>query len=568
MLGAGARAVKAGRSRPAGFEASSRRGKVPGSDPVNDLVNTTPFLEASVGGLGRARVASEARVGEVPAGSHASTSPEIDAIPTGAVQGKRIGILVVAYNAVTTLASVLRRIPPRVWSEVEEVVVCDDASNDDTFELAVGYKTLAGLDKLTVLKNAKNLGYGGNQKLGYQYFMDRGFDAVVLLHGDGQYAPEILDALYGPIVRGEADAVFGSRIMPDYGGPLKGGMPLYKYVGNRILTWFENRALGMHLTEFHSGYRAYSLEALRRIDFSRMTSSFHFDTEIIVKLHHQGFRIKEQAIPTYYGDEICYVNGVKYAFDVFRSVVRYRRTVRSVARHPEYAEYFVDYPLKESRGSSHFHVLSLAGRGHDVLDVGCGRGFFARQLHERGNRVVGVDQMEPDPACAEAFSFFVRAGLDQGLGDVVDRLGDRKFDRVLLQDILEHLPDPAHLLGECAGLLRPAGEVVVSVPNVANITVRAALLLGRFEYTERGILDRTHLRFFTRRTIRRLMRESGYEILSERTSVMPVELKFGLPATHLLMRAANRILAFLTWLMPGLFGYQHILVARPVIAPR
>jgi len=106
------------------------------------------------------------------------------------------------------------------------------------------------------------------------------------------------------------------------------------------------------------------------------------------------------------------------------------------------------------------------------------------------------------------------------------------------------------------------------VPNVANITVRAALLLGRFEYTERGILDRTHLRFFTRRTIRRLMRESGYEILSERTSVMPVELKFGLPATHLLMRAANRILAFLTWLMPGLFGYQHILVARPVIAPR
>jgi 2-polyprenyl-3-methyl-5-hydroxy-6-metoxy-1,4-benzoquinol methylase len=512
------------------------------------------------------RAPHDPRTAALPAGL--DTGPEAgSALLAPTDHGKRIGILVVAYNAVTTLAGVLRRIPPRVWAEVEEVVVCDDASNDATYELAVGYKTLGGLDKLTVLRNDKNLGYGGNQKLGYRHFMERGFDVVVLLHGDGQYAPEILDAMYAPIVRGEADAVFGSRMMPAYGGALKGGMPLYKYVGNKILTWFENRALGLRLTEFHSGYRAYNLDALRRIDFSRMTDGFHFDTEIIVKLHHQGFRMRENPIPTYYGDEICYVNGLKYAHDVFRSVLRYRRTVSSVARHPEYAEYFVDYPLKESRDSSHFHVLSLVGRGQDVLDVGCGRGFFARRLWEQGNRVVGVDQMEPDPDCLGSFDAFVRAGLDQGLADVVPLLGDRKFDRVLLQDILEHLPDPSRLLADCARVLRPAGEVVVSVPNVANITVRASLLLGRFEYTERGILDRTHLRFFTRRTIRRLVRESGYEIVRERTSVMPVELKLGLPATGLPMRAANRVLALLTWLMPGLFGYQHILVARPQAPP-
>ena len=114
------------------------------------------------------------------------------------------------------------------------------------------------------MSHPKNLGYGGNQKAGYRYFMEKGFDVVVLLHGDGQYAPEILSHLYHPIVTGEADAVFGSRMMKDYGGPLKGGMPLYKYVGNRILSVFENRALGMHLTEFHSGYRAYSLDALRK----------------------------------------------------------------------------------------------------------------------------------------------------------------------------------------------------------------------------------------------------------------------------------------------------------------
>jgi 2-polyprenyl-3-methyl-5-hydroxy-6-metoxy-1,4-benzoquinol methylase len=489
--------------------------------------------------------------------------PETPVPFSSAAPARRIGILIVAYNAVTTLTKVLKRIPPKVWSEVEEVVVFDDASGDDTYELAVGYKALTGLDKLTVLKNEKNLGYGGNQKLGYRYFMEKGFDIVVLLHGDGQYAPEILAEMYGPLVRGEADAVFGSRMMKDYGGPLKGGMPLYKYVGNRILTWFENRALDMSLTEFHSGYRAYSLGALRRVDFSRMTDDFHFDTEIIIKLKHQGFRIAERPIPTYYGDEICYVNGMKYARDVFRSVVHYKRTVQSVASHPEYAEYFVNYPLKESRYSSHHYFLGLAGRDNDVLDIGCGGGFFAQRIAERGNRVVGVDRAQPDPGCLGVFEGFVRAEVDRGLADVLPQLGGRKFDRVLLQDILEHLPDPSRLLRDCADVLKPAGHVLVSVPNVANITMRWSLLLGRFDYTERGILDRTHLRFFTRRTARRLLRDCGYEILEEHMTVMPVELALGLPATNVFMRMANRVLAVFTRLLPGLFGYQHILVARP-----
>src|SRR3954467_8009445 len=136
-------------------------------------------------------------------------------------EGKRIGILIVAFNAVTTLSKVLRRITPNVWENVEEVAVFDDASQDATYELAMGLKAMRDLPKLTVLHHRKNLGYGGNQKAGYQYFMEKGFDIVVLLHGDGQYAPEILSHLYSPIVRGEANAVFGSRMMKTYGGPLK-----------------------------------------------------------------------------------------------------------------------------------------------------------------------------------------------------------------------------------------------------------------------------------------------------------------------------------------------------------
>src|SRR5579875_1011637 len=289
-------------------------------------------------------------------------------------RGKRIGILIVAYNALTTLSKVLKRITPEVWKNVEQVAVFDDASQDATYELAVGIQAMTNLPKLRVIKHAKNLGYGGNQKAGYRYFIEQGFDIVVLLHGDGQYAPELLSHMYAPLVRGEADAVFGSRMMKDFGGPLKGGMPLYKYAGNRILSWFENRALGLNLTEFHSGYRAYDVHALAQIKLDNLTDDFHFDTQIIIKLHHQGFRILEVPIPTFYGDEICYVNGLKYAKAIVGAVYRYTETSRAVRSYPEYAEYFVPYTIKRGLYSCHYYVARLVGTNQRVLELGCGDG--------------------------------------------------------------------------------------------------------------------------------------------------------------------------------------------------
>ncbi|MGO9097429.1 MAG: glycosyltransferase family 2 protein [Bryobacteraceae bacterium] len=255
-------------------------------------------------------------------------------------RGKRIGIPIGAYNAVTTPVQVFRRIPAAVWNNVEEVVVFDDASRDSTYKLAVGYKVLSENANPQVLKNPRNLGYGGNRKAGYRYFMERGFDVVVLFHGDGQHAPEILARIYRPIVSGKADAVFGSRMLPAYGGPLKGGMPACKYVGNRVPTALENRALGMGLSEFHGGYRAYNLHALRQIELERMTDDFHIDTQIVIKMNHRGFQISEAPIPTCYGGEICYVNGWKYAWNALKAVYRYRRTVQSDKRCPEFSEYF------------------------------------------------------------------------------------------------------------------------------------------------------------------------------------------------------------------------------------
>ena len=234
---------------------------------------------------------------------------------------KRIGIFIVAYNAESTLEKVLDRIPEEIVGKVEEIFVFDDASRDESYATGKRYAGRAA-DKVTIHRNAVNLMYGGNQKAGYAYAIERGLDIVVLLHGDGQYAPEVMQRLLEPLERDEAEMVMGSRML-EPGGALRGHMPLYKFVGNKVLTFVQNLLVGTRFSEFHSGYRAYSCHALAAIDLSSLTDSWHFDTQIILEFVRRGYRIREVPIPTYYGDEICYVNGVPYAWECVKASARY-----------------------------------------------------------------------------------------------------------------------------------------------------------------------------------------------------------------------------------------------------
>jgi glycosyltransferase involved in cell wall biosynthesis len=246
----------------------------------------------------------------------------------------RIGIFIIAYNAVNHLNKTIARIPADVYEAVEEIFVIDDSSKDNTYYAALGYKAKHGIDKLTIHRNEKNQGYGGNQKVGYQYAIDRGLDIVALVHGDGQYAPEALPSLLEPLIAGEADMVFGSR-MSKPTDALKGGMPMYKFLGNRILTKCQNFLSGLNLSEYHSGYRLYSTHALRRIPFESFTNTWHFDTQIILAMAERNMRIVERPIPTYYGDEICHVNGIPYAFNVLSTTYKfYRNKKRRVLSYP------------------------------------------------------------------------------------------------------------------------------------------------------------------------------------------------------------------------------------------
>ena len=234
----------------------------------------------------------------------------------------KIGILIVAYNAQETLTKVLDRIPSDFVKQIDAILVCDDASTDDTHKVGLSYQSKSQLP-LTIVRHEINLGYGGNQKTGYQWALEKNLELVVLLHGDGQYAPEYLPQMVEPIVSGRADVVFGSRMITQ-GGARQGGMPLYKFVGNKILTTLQNRLAKVSLTEWHSGYRAYSVASLRRINFLKNSDYFDFDSQIILQMIGARQRIVEIEIPTFYGDEISRVNGIKYGIKILIHTLKFR----------------------------------------------------------------------------------------------------------------------------------------------------------------------------------------------------------------------------------------------------
>lgn len=234
----------------------------------------------------------------------------------------KIGVLIVAYNAQDTLEKVLDRIPVDFIKQIDAILVCDDASTDDTHKVGLSYQSKSQLP-LTIVRHEINLGYGGNQKTGYQWALENNLDLVVLLHGDGQYAPEYLPRMVEPIVSGRADVVFGSRMITQ-GGARQGGMPLYKFVGNKILTTLQNCLAKVSLTEWHSGYRAYSVASLRKINFLKNSDYFDFDSQIILQMIGARQRIVEIEIPTFYGDEISRVNGIKYGIKILIHTLKFR----------------------------------------------------------------------------------------------------------------------------------------------------------------------------------------------------------------------------------------------------
>ena len=224
---------------------------------------------------------------------------------------KRVVCVLPAYNAARTLEKTLQDVPQGI---VDKFILVDDVSRDETVRVAEALKEKYPLE---VIRHAENLGYGGNQKTCYQAALKDGAQIVVMLHPDYQYEPRLLGALVSLVGTGVYDVALGSRILG--GGALKGGMPLYKYIANRFLTAFENICIGQKLSEYHTGYRAFTREVLEQVDWKGNSNDFVFDNQMLVQCHLGGFKIGEISVPTKYFDEASSINfrrSVQYGLGV------------------------------------------------------------------------------------------------------------------------------------------------------------------------------------------------------------------------------------------------------------
>ncbi|MEK6907173.1 MAG: glycosyltransferase family 2 protein [Nanoarchaeota archaeon] len=214
---------------------------------------------------------------------------------------KKLMIFIPSYKSQRTICSVIERIPNDIKKKAKEIVVFDDDSPDDSYKVLLDYKKKKKMNKLKVHKNKKNLDFGGNMKVGFDYAIKNNMSILAVLHSDGQYPSERIGDLIKPIEEGEAHTTFGSRFLGD---PLKGGMPLWRYLGNIFLTKIENILVGKKFSEWHSGFTAYDCNALKKLPFkSCADGGYELATDILLLFLSRNFIVKEFPIKTHYGKE-------------------------------------------------------------------------------------------------------------------------------------------------------------------------------------------------------------------------------------------------------------------------
>jgi glycosyltransferase involved in cell wall biosynthesis len=499
-----------------------------------------------------------------------SYSEEILRLVSQTLAENRVAVFIVAYNAEKHIETVLDRIPDWVAKELAEVFIIDDSSKDTTIQKAVSMKWTNVNAPLRVFRTPYNQGYGGNQRLGYSYAIAQKFDIVVLLHGDGQYAPEFLPEILAEYSRPPgADAVFGSRFMTKWGA-LKGGMPFYKFLGNRILTWIQNKLIGTRMSEMHSGYRSYRTSALKKIPFQANSLGFDFDSDIIIQFAAAGLTIREVPIPTFYGDEICNVNGFKYAWACLKTSWQHRLMQLEIFYDPKFDfpnQRQRKYTIKAAPTSLHYHIRQLSlPLGSELLDLGGSDGSAVGLAHaDRGVNTtvidlhVTVDNAEGWRAVNHPHLRQVAVDLD---GDWTAAVDTSRFETVFALDVLEHMKSPERTVEQIFSVMTSGGKLYASTGNVSYWIIRGIHILGHFNYGRRGILDLTHTRLFTVRSFRRLLRNAGFRIDKVSGFGPPIaDLAGGKTGTLLMI---DQVSAWLVRNWEGLFGYQILIEAtRP-----
>lgn len=477
------------------------------------------------------------------------------------VKPVKLLIFVVAFNAESTLVGVLSRIPKSITDNISldtEILIIDDASTDNTFDK---HSLYIHNSKILFLKNPVNLGYGGNQKLGYRYAIDNDFDIVALMHGDGQYAPEKLPDLLQPLLDNSADAVFGSRML-NLKDALNGGMPIYKFIGNIILTKIQNALIGTNLSEWHSGYRLYRTQSLKEIPFEYNSNYYDFDTDIIIQLHAVDKKIYEMPVPTFYGDEICHVNGISYALKILKSCLLFRIQSLGIFYQNKF-DLEIDnnqYKPKFDFLSSHSMALAAVLPETKVLNLGSGPTELVEPFLKKNIELTVVDEFV-SRELAESCAISYEESLDTFSFDKLDSDdNDTTYDVILALDVIEHLKNPERLLKNIRNSKKCiSSKLILTTPNVVFLPLRIMFLLGYFNYGKRGILDRTHTRLFTFSSLKKILKDEGYKIIEIKG--IPAPFPLALKNKHMsnvLLWCNNLLIKF----APTVFSYQIFVQAE------
>lgn len=423
-------------------------------------------------------------------------------------------ILITAFNVEKFIEKVILRLPKELKESQSdiEILIIDDASYDRTLEKIISIKDKYKDYKITCLSNKVNLGYGGNQKIGYYYAIKGNFDYVILLHGDGQYAPEKILDMLNPLINNEADAVQGSRMIKKF-DTLKGKMPIYKFIGNIALTTIQNLLTKLNLTEYHSGYRSYKVSALKEIPFHLNSNQFHFDTQILIQLSIAKKKIYEIPIPTFYGKEISSLNSIQYGFAILSTTIIYFLQKFGIFYDQKYnfikKERADNYESKVDFLSSHSVTYDIIEKNSKILSIGCGNAHLEKKLIEDKDCLIdGIDFTKV--AKVDFLNKFLVVDFDK---ETIP-LNFDEYDYILLLDVIEHIKNPEKFLSTLGEKMSnfPKQKLIISTPNVANVFIRTMLLFGNFNYGQRGILDKTHTRLFTLSSFKKLIIDQNFEI--------------------------------------------------------
>ena len=413
-------------------------------------------------------------------------------------------------------------------------------------------------NKITVLQNPKNQGYGGTQKLGYEYAIRNQFDIIALMNGNDeheQYAPELILELVNCLFDKKADAVFGFT-MVSWKDILKKVRPIFRFIGKRGLSFIQNRILKSNLSEFYPAYKVYRVAALEEVPFRMNSDDFHFDMEIIIQLLTANKKIFEFPLPAFYGEDFSRVHWIKHTKDILICLqFRFHKLGIGYHRKFDFEKEMERYDLKLGYQSSHSMTIDSIPIKAKVADIGCGRGLIAQELMKKGCQVIGIDKKPPIP---ENVTKAVLFDLNEKKlpGKITSEIAS--CDYIIALDIIEHLISPEAFLNSLSEDV--SGEnitLIFTTPNIAFFLIRIALLFGRFGYGREGILDFTHTRLFSFPSFKELLNQNGFE----------VEKALGIPAPFPKV-IRGRLGRFLLWLNiflirinKELFSYQIFIEA-------